>query len=233
MEREPGDVLNPDYMSAAEVEKFKAELAPHVWASQYQQRPTGNSSNMLSLDKLYRYEEAPKFELIMHSWDIGATVEGNPTVCTKWGLARNQSGQDVLYLLDTIRIKVELPDVRQAIKGQDKLDKPEFILIDDAGVGKAPYQELRQVGYRHLYRREDESSKGKMERFSYALPLIYDGLALFPKSAPWLDDFFYELMAFPNGKHDDQVDSMTQLLAYFQKAIKEARRRRRSKEFQE
>jgi predicted phage terminase large subunit-like protein len=230
MERHPGDVLNPAYMSKAEVKKLKQELAPHVWDSQYQQRPTGNSSGLLSLDKLHRFDKAPKFELIIHSWDIGATVEGNPTVCTKWGLAKNEKGQDVLYLIELIKLKVELPDVRAAIKGQDKLDKPELIIVDAVGAGLGTYQDLRQSGYAHLMpRTETESSAGKMTRFGLALPHLYDGLGLFPESAPWLDDFFYELTAFPNGKHDDQVDSMTQLIAYFERAVKQARRKLRPK----
>lgn len=33
-----------------------------------------------------------------------------------------------------------------------------------------------------------------------------------PKAAPWLDDFKSELLQFPNGRHDDQVDSMSQFL---------------------
>lgn len=231
MERNSGDVLNPDYMSKAEVKKLKAELPPHVWASQYQQRPTGNSSHMLSLDMLPRYEEAPKFELILHSWDIGATVEGNPTVCTKWGLTKNEKGQDVLYLIEVIKFKGELPMVLEAIKGQDKQDKPELIVVDAIGVGLGIHQSLSSAGYKHLLpRTTPETSADKMTRFSKAALRIHDGQALFPASAPWLDDFFYELTAFPNGKHDDQVDSMTQILAYFERAVKEARRKLRPKD---
>jgi len=29
---------------------------------------------------------------------------------------------------------------------------------------------------------------------------------------PWVNDFIEECAAFPNGAHDDQVDSMTQAL---------------------
>ena len=39
MRREPGEPLNPDRMSAADIEALKARIAPHVFASQYQQRP--------------------------------------------------------------------------------------------------------------------------------------------------------------------------------------------------
>jgi predicted phage terminase large subunit-like protein len=168
--------------------------------------------------------------LIIHSWDIGATVQGDPTVCTKWGLAKNEKGQDVLYLIEVIKVKGELPMVLEAIKGQDKQDKPELIVVDAIGVGLGIHQSLSSAGYKHLLpRTTPETSANKMTRFSQAALRIHYGLALFPTSAPWLEDFFYELAAFPNGKHDDQVDSMTQVLAYFERAVKEARRKLRPK----
>ena len=34
------------------------------------------------------------------------------------------------------------------------------------------------------------------------------------KKAPWLDEFETEVMAFPHGAHDDQVDSMAQALEW-------------------
>lgn len=37
---------------------------------------------------------------------------------------------------------------------------------------------------------------------------------LFPKDAPWLADLLSELLAFPFGKHDDQVDALAQLLQW-------------------
>ena len=36
------------------------------------------------------------------------------------------------------------------------------------------------------------------------------------KSATWEAEFLGELLAFPNGRHDDQVDSVTQLLTWWQ-----------------
>lgn len=37
-------------------------------------------------------------------------------------------------------------------------------------------------------------------------------MVFLPKHAPWLETFEKELIAFPNGKHDDQVDSLSQFL---------------------
>ena len=34
-------------------------------------------------------------------------------------------------------------------------------------------------------------------------------LRCLPNSAPWLGEFLTELLSFPNGRHDDQVDSVS------------------------
>jgi hypothetical protein len=36
----------------------------------------------------------------------------------------------------------------------------------------------------------------------------------FPEQAAWLEDLITELLAFPHGRHDDQVDSIAQALAW-------------------
>jgi predicted phage terminase large subunit-like protein len=41
------------------------------------------------------------------------------------------------------------------------------------------------------------------------------GSVHFPKVAPWLDELISELLAFPNGRHNDQVDSISQALTWF------------------
>jgi predicted phage terminase large subunit-like protein len=33
-----------------------------------------------------------------------------------------------------------------------------------------------------------------------------------PREAPWLSTLLHELLAFPNARHDDQVDSISQFL---------------------
>jgi hypothetical protein len=55
---------------------LKARIAPHVFASQYQQRPEAGGTGYCSIERLARYAEAPPFELIVHSWDIASTNGG-------------------------------------------------------------------------------------------------------------------------------------------------------------
>jgi hypothetical protein len=37
---------------------------------------------------------------------------------------------------------------------------------------------------------------------------------LLPAEPPWRNEFLLELLAFPNSKHDDQVDSVSQFLGW-------------------
>jgi len=41
---------------------------------------------------------------------------------------------------------------------------------------------------------------------------IEAGSVSLPSQAPWLDEFRRELMAFPAGRHSDQVDALSQAL---------------------
>ena len=231
MRREPGEPLNPSRLSAAEIEALKARIAPHVFASQYQQRPEAGGTGYCSIERLARYAEAPPFELIVHSWDIASTKGGGDwTVCAKFGLAKELDGRDILYLIGIVRMQVELPDVREAIIAHDSLDKPAIIVMDGNGIGRGPYQDLWAKGFRHLLPGESMASSAsdnlKIRRFSEGLFSLYDGLVRLPNAMPGraLETLLAEIAAFPDGKHDDQVDALSYVAAYRAKVIHEARR---------
>ena len=51
-------------------------------------------------------------------------------------------------------------------------------------------------------------------RMEAQTPRFEAGHVLLPKEAPWLADLLDELLAFPRGRHDDQVDSVSQFLKW-------------------
>ena len=197
----------------------------------FQQRPEAGGTGYCSIDRLTRYAEAPPFELIVHSWDIASTKGGGDwTVCAKFGLAKESDGRDILYLTGIVRMQVELPDVREAIIAHDSLDKPAIIVMDGNGIGRGPYQDLWARGFRHLLPGESMASSAsdnlKIRRFSEGLFSLYDGLVRLPNAMPGrgLENLLAEIAAFPDGKHDDQVDALSYVAAYHAKVIYEARR---------
>jgi predicted phage terminase large subunit-like protein len=40
------------------------------------------------------------------------------------------------------------------------------------------------------------------------------GKVFLKAGAPWLDEFRGEVLAFPHGRHDDQVDALSQLMTW-------------------
>ena len=51
---------------------------------------------------------------------------------------------------------------------------------------------------------------GKTARAVVLSPSVEAGNWYVPDGAPWLEDFCHEFGIFPNGAHDDQVDSISQ-----------------------
>jgi hypothetical protein len=47
--------------------------------------------------------------------------------------------------------------------------------------------------------------------------MIENGFVYLPDTAPWLNAYLHELASFPNGRHDDQVDSTAQMLDWFKR----------------
>jgi predicted phage terminase large subunit-like protein len=57
--------------------------------------------------------------------------------------------------------------------------------------------------------------RGEKELRMHAQSASFEvGAVHLPKNAPWLDDLVVELLAFPAGRHDDQVDSISQALEW-------------------
>ena len=223
-ERDVGDILNPDRVTPQDVENLKKELPPHVWEAQYQQRPSSSGSGMFDITKVARYDPGQKFVLTIHSWDIGGTRTGNYSVCSKFGLFVDRKGQDRLGLIEVVRIRQLLPEVEAAIETLMRQDEPALVVIDANGIGLGPAQSLQKKhGWNLVKTLTGDNATNKIERFGAAMSYTYHGRILLPQTASWMEAWVFEMVGFPDGDYDDQVDSFTQVGAYFEEAIRYAR----------
>lgn len=86
------------------------------------------------------------------------------------------------------------------------------ILIEDANSGTALIQSLQQQTQLNVI-----AIKTKLEKVARAgqqSATIEAGRVHVPAEASWLAAFEHELLGFPNARHDDQVDSLVQFLAW-------------------
>jgi predicted phage terminase large subunit-like protein len=86
-------------------------------------------------------------------------------------------------------------------------------LIEDASTGTALAQELNSVHFGGAVRLVP-IERDKIGRLYVNQAKFEAGLVLFPKGAPFLPELEAELLVFPQGKTDDQVDSISQALSY-------------------
>ena len=77
-------------------------------------------------------------------------------------------------------------------------------------------QELLADGVHAVTRYRPQSDK--VMRLHAQTAMIENGFVHLPEAALWLAPYVAELTTFPNGKHDDQVDSTAQMLDWFKAA---------------
>jgi predicted phage terminase large subunit-like protein len=211
--RRAGEALHPAHLSAAQLEQQRRVMTDYNFTAQYQQNPQPPSGVIVKRDwlKFYTLHDKPQqFDQIIQSWDTANkdTELANFSVCTTWG----RVGQR-MYLLDVFRKKLDFPGLKRAVLEQARAYPSSTVLIEDKASGTSLLQELRAE---YFSRAEAAPSLDgdKVMRLRGQTAKIENGLVLFPKEARWLDNYLAELLAFPNSKHDDQVDSTVFALAW-------------------
>ena len=213
--RKRGELLHPERESQETLDWITIEIGSQTFSAQYQQSPVPAEGNVVKRDWLKTYDMAPARApgvRIAQSWDIATTTDerNDWSVCTTWAIK-----QKAYYLLDVWRARVEFPDLRRKIVGHALRYEAQTVLIEKAGPGLQLVQDLRQdttPGFPNPIGITPDGDK--LVRMEAQTPRIEAGHVLLPKEAPWLAVFLEELLAFTRGKHDDQVDSVSQFLKW-------------------
>jgi predicted phage terminase large subunit-like protein len=209
--RRAGEALHPEHEPLDVLERVRAEIGSEVFAAQYQQSPVPTGGAMIKRHWLRYYDMAPERTYrtkIIQSWDTAAKAgsSNNWSVCTTW-LVHNKD----FYLLDVTRGRYEYPQLRNTAVAIAERFKPDKIYIEDASIGIALTQELRQAG---IYATAPVPvERDKIGRMYLQQAKFEAGQVLFPKGAHFLPVLEGELLTFPQSKFDDQVDSISQALA--------------------
>jgi predicted phage terminase large subunit-like protein len=208
--RQIGDLLHPARETRAVLDNIKRVMGSATFAAQYQQSPVPAGGHMIDWGWFRRFDPSkPKdFGEIFISWDTAmkATELSDYSVATVWG-----KWIDFYYLLDVVRLRLDYPSLRRKVlEMRDHWHRP-TILIEDAGSGTSLIQDLRAQGIAAVPIKPESD---KVVRMSAQSAKIEGGYVYLPQRAAWLDDLRTEILAFPHGLHDDQVDSISQALSW-------------------
>ena len=84
-----------------------------------------------------------------------------------------------------------------------------FQIIEDKGSGTSMIQELQKSGIPVI---EYGPEGSKEDRIVAQSARIEEGSVFIHRNAAWIDDFRMEVISFPHGRHDDQIDALSQAL---------------------
>jgi predicted phage terminase large subunit-like protein len=210
--RERGEALFPQQEPLAVLERMRRDLGPVAFSAQYQQNPVAPGGNLIRWEHWGNYDRQPDrdtFQRVVQSWDtaLSAAPTSDWSVCTSWGYREGK-----WYLLDLCRVRLDYGDLKREVIRRMNRWNVDHVVIENAGTGIPLIRELIREGH----------SKGrvfgytprvdKVTRAATQCAKLETGDFLLPTAAAWLEDFRHECLAFPNGRHDDQVDSLTQFL---------------------
>jgi predicted phage terminase large subunit-like protein len=217
LRRKPGEILWPEWFTEQHFAPFRRNA--RSWSALFQQRPAPDTGDYFDAEWLRPYSRlsdppgavtVPKRDE-MHVYgasDYAVTSEGGDfTVHVVVGVDPNNR----VFLLDLWRKQATSDKWVEALCNMVAQWRPlgwaEETGQVKSGVGPFLTKRLRE---RHLYiaraqfpTRGDKAVRAQSIRGRMAM----DGLYV-PIHAPWYPEFRRELMTFPAGKHDDQVDAI-------------------------
>lgn len=208
--RAVGEVLHADREPLWVLEQMRRVQGGMLFQAQYQQQPVPADGVVIKREWLRFYEQQPSvFERIVVSWDTASTLQetSDYSVGTVWGSV----GMD-FYLLDVVRGRFETPDLRRRIMELSAHWRADVTIVENTELGRALVQDIRVAG--ELRPILQTPSFDKEARLLAQAARFETGQVHLPAEAPWLADYVSELTAFPNGRHDDQVDATSQALRY-------------------
>jgi predicted phage terminase large subunit-like protein len=205
------EALWPDRFPLEEL-KRRERLNPREFAALYMQSPYILGGNLFKTPwwRYYPNDMKPeRFNALIIAADTAfkKNEQNDPSVFITLGLDRTGD----IYILDVMRQRLTYPELRQRAINYNTLWRGKGLrgfYVEDKASGQSLIQDLRResgiavIAYK-------VGGRDKVARANAVLPLIEGGRVFLPQTAPWLDDFIEEMVAFPSGTHDDQVDALT------------------------
>ena len=218
--RKLGDPLCPEMFPLEELEKIRARIGSYWFAALYQQRPVPHGGGIFQRDwfnyyttmddglqlpgahRVFIWDEITKFITI----DPAASerTEADYTAIGVWGMTPETPRR--LVLLDMVRERMAAPRIIPTIHKLKEKWGAYKVGIETVGFQLALFQQAIKEGLPAVELKPD---KDKVSRALHAAAFMEQGRVLFPRQKPFVDTLEHELLSFPKGEHDDQVDTLS------------------------
>jgi predicted phage terminase large subunit-like protein len=217
---------NPVLGQRRDWNKIRRAVGEYVWAALYQQRPAPVAGGLFKRRRFRYWESLPPIGerygaaggrrmrlgdgdpiLVDLTWrfitaDLAASTKTSAdwTVFSAWSIT---NGGD-LVLLDRVRDRLEEADHWSNAKPLRERWGVDVVYVESRMFGTTFVMDATRDG---IPVSELKADTDKITRALPASARVDAGRVWFPKDAEWLEEWESELVSFPNGAFDDQVDT--------------------------
>ena len=199
--------------------KIKLQAGAYWFASLYQQSPIPGRNPVFKREHFsYFTEDSECYHLVNH---LGARETRRKDSCLRFAtvdlassisqtsdytviLTYAHTPQNEILVLDVLRQRLAPEHHKNLIATQVAKWNLTLVGIEQVGYQAILVNEMSKAGFqiKALTPKGNKVLRAGVMKAKMALGKVY-----FPTSAHWLSDFEDELMRFPDGRHDDQVDA--------------------------
>lgn len=205
-----GEALWPESYPLSALERIRRNSQPRDWSALYQQRPAPEEGDFFKADWIRTVDRIPDRSTLMiyGGSDYAVTASGGDyTVHAIVGV--DHEGR--MYLLDLWRKQASSEQWVESFCDLVLHWKPIGWAEEHGQIksGVGPFLDQRMRARRAFVAREQFPTRGDKAVRAQSIRgrMALNGLFVHA-DAPWLSDFRSELLSFPAGKHDDQVDAL-------------------------
>ena len=212
----------PEQWSLESLQQTRASMH-HImwqWYAQYQQNPTASEAAIIKREwiKWWDKKDPPPIDFIVQSYDTALTTNSRSdfSVCHTWGtFTSEEDGSNNVILLNSVKGKYEFPELKVMAQQQFTNWEPDSVIVEAKASGQPLIDEMRRSG---IFVQDFSPGKGqdKIARLNSVADMFASGHVWFPETS-WAATTVEEILAFPAGEHDDEVDAATLALVRIRK----------------
>ena len=212
--RRAGEPLHAELESLETLEKMRNQLGPHTFAAQYQQRPDAPEGTLIKRKYINLIKHEPNTLGNVRYWISIDSASSTSETADYSAITIGRSDRNGHVILHAERGRWDFEALLQkSVAYEVKIPRVTFI-IENAGSGISLIYALRKRRFNVFFH---EPRGDKTSRVAMALPIFAEGRFFIVDREGqnhWVSPLVNELLSFPFGRFDDQVDSVAQALRW-------------------